>query len=56
MQAGSENNLTAPSIRKGQTKQRLSALAENAKVHDVISPTDCEWAAFKSYEHNSTVI
>ena len=35
--------ITPPANQKEQAKQKLKALASTAKIHDIISPTDCEW-------------
>ena len=37
--------ISLPLTKQEQAKQQLAALAANAKVHDVISPTDSEWDA-----------
>ena len=37
--------ITPPSNQKELAKQKLKALASTAKVHDILSPTDCEWDA-----------
>jgi len=35
--------ITPPANQKEHAKQKLKALASTAKIHDIISPTDCEW-------------
>ena len=37
--------ITAPSNQKELAKQQLQTLAAKAKLHDVTSPTECEWDA-----------
>ena len=35
--------ITPPTNQKEFAKQKLKALASTAKIHDIISPTCCEW-------------
>ena len=35
--------ITPPVNQKELAKQKLQTLASTAKIHDIISPTDCEW-------------
>ena len=37
--------ITPPVKQKELAKQQLKTLAAQAKIHDVTSPTDCEWDA-----------
>ena len=45
----SNNKLLAtiipPTNQKKCAKQQLKALASTANIHDITSPTDCEWDA-----------
>ncbi len=34
-----------PTNQKELAKQKLKALATTAKIHDITSPTECEWDA-----------
>jgi prevent-host-death family protein len=37
--------ITPPENRMELARKQLRALASNAKIHDVVSPTDSEWDA-----------
>ena len=37
--------VTPPSSQKDDARKRLEKIAATAKVHDIVSPTDCEWDA-----------
>ena len=37
--------ITPPAKQKDQAKKQLKSLAANAKIHDVISPTEESWDA-----------
>ena len=37
--------IAPPVNQKELARQRLKTLAAKAKIHDVTSPTDCEWDA-----------
>jgi len=35
--------ITPPENQKEQARQKLKELASSAKIHDIISPIDCDW-------------
>jgi len=37
--------ISPPVNKKELAKQQLKALASTAKIHDITSPTNCEWDA-----------
>ncbi len=37
--------ITPPANQKELARQQLQTLSTTAKIHDVTSPTDCEWSA-----------
>ena len=37
--------ITPPANQKELVKQQLRTLASTARIHDITSPTDCEWDA-----------
>ena len=37
--------ISAPMNQRELAKQQLKTIASTAKIHDILSPTDCEWDA-----------
>ena len=37
--------ITSPQNKKELAKKQLDTLASNAIIHDIVSPTECEWNA-----------